>query len=156
MKRMLLLVTALALVAWGIPALAADCIHVDLGAQVTDSSPLPILSLYFSTTNCGDAPGMATFTISLEQGSQSLGSGTAQLYLPADKPFTQQLQLPVVSIIPAGTYTLCVDATLGSASDSACATVTLNSSSNVISFQKVEGPAPADTETWGAVKSMYK
>jgi len=156
MRKLLVLITVLTLAMWTIPAMAADCVDVDLGANVISSDPYDILSLYFMAVNCGTDPGMVTFDVALSKDCVEIGSVEFKCNMPAGEPFEQEIQLPITSSVPAETYTLCVTATLGSASDNACASITLDSMNNVTSFSDVTAPVANDESSWGAIKGIYK
>jgi hypothetical protein len=134
-------------------ALAADCVDVDLGAQIVGGTTL---SVYFYALNCGTEPGLVTFSISFEKDSTPLGQGQLAVYMPADKPFVKDCDLPIPPVVPAGTYTLCITATMGQASDTACATVTIDAAGNVIGFENLKGPSPTEKASWGEIKSVYE
>jgi len=121
MKKLLLTFAILALAVWAMPATAQDCIDVKLGARVVAGDPYDILSLYFMTVNCGSEPGMVNFTVTLEKDFVEIGTAEFACYMPAGEPFEQEVELPIPEYVPAGTYTLCVTATLGEATDTACA-----------------------------------
>ena len=156
MRRLLVLITVLTLAMWTIPAMAADCVDVDLGANVISSDPYDILSLYFMVVNCGTEPGLVSFDVTLTKDFVEVGTAEFACNMPAGEPFEQEIQLPIPTSVPAGTYTLCVTATLGDASDTACASITLDEMNNVTSFSDVTGPVATDPSSWGAIKGMYK
>lgn len=150
-----LLMFLLLLVLFSCPMSAADCIDVDLGAQLIPGSPLSALGVYFYLINCGTEPGMMDFTITLTRDSTPLGEAQSSAYPPAGEPFSKKCELPIPPGTPAGTYTLCITATLGQASDTACATVTIDAMGNIIGFEKGKGPSPNEERTWGQIKVIY-
>ena len=155
MRKLLVTVAILAVALWAVPAMAEDCVDVELGAQVISGDPYDILSLYFMAVNCGSEPGMVDFTVTLEKDFVEIGSAEFTCYMPAGEPFEQEIELPIPGDVPPGTYTLCVTATLGEATDSSCASITLDEANNVTSFTLYD-PVGTEDSSWGAIKEMYR
>jgi len=155
MNKLLITFAALALVLWAVPAMAEDCVDVELGAQLVTGDPYDILSLYFMAVNCGSEPGMVNFTVTLEKDFMEIGTAEFVCYMPAGEPFEQELELPIPDYVPAGTYTLCVTATLGEATDTSCASITLDEENNVTSFTLYD-PVGNEDSSWGEIKEMYR
>ena len=65
------------------------------------------------------------------------------------------LALPIPAMIPAGTYGLCVDATLGMAVDRVHANIVIDGVGNVVGFT-INNPLPVEETTWGAIKATYQ
>jgi len=135
--------------------MAKDCIDVEPGAQVITSDPYDILSLYFMVVNCGTEPGMVNFIVTLEKDFVEIGTAEFECYMPAGKLFEQELELPIPPDAPAGTYTLCVTATLGEATDSSCASITIDDMKNVVGFTTLD-PVATDDSSRGAIKALYR
>jgi hypothetical protein len=155
MKCLLILGCICTLMLGSMPAAAESCIDVDLGASVITHDPYDMLGLYFYAKNCGSCSGVARFVISLEKDLSVLGSVGLLALMPAGVAFTHTFALPVPQCVPAGMYTLCIDATIGTASDRACVSVTLDAANNVI---RVEPIAPVGTEaaSWSGIKAIYR
>lgn len=155
MKRVLISLSMLLILSASIPAHAQDCVDVELGAEVITGDPYDILSLYFSAENCGTEPGMVTFTSTLTIDLVEVGTVTFQLYMPAGEPFIQELGLPILDILPPGVYMLCITAELGTATDTACASITLGEANEVMSFSPLS-PTGNEDSSWGAIKTLHK
>ena len=98
---------------------------------------------------------MVTFTVTLSVDLEEIGSMVIPVYMPAGEPCIQEIQLPITEMIPAGIYTLCIEAELGEAVDTACATITLNDEDMVTSFAPLS-PTGTDEASWGAIKSLKR
>ena len=156
MKRLVYALVALVfLIPWG-AALADDCIDVALFASVIPGDPHSFLQLTWSVENCGTAPGMATFLFTLHRGVNLLGSVQFKTYLHAGVLYKGTLKLPVICCIPEGTYTLCMDAELGMARDSACASVVVDATNNITAFSPIPAPIAVEPATWGSIKAIYR
>ena len=154
MKKLLGVASVLLLVLWGAQAYAADCIDVELGAEVVPNDPVDILDLHFSIENCGTVPGMANLTVTVTNGVD-VYTALVKAWLPAGEPFVADLELPIPAMISAGTYGLCVAATLGTATDEVCASIVIDDVGNVIGFT-INNALPVEDRTWGAIKATYQ
>jgi hypothetical protein len=138
----------------GVSAFAADCVDVDLRAQKISGDPLDHLALYYMLANCGDL-GNADIELSLEKDGTLVRKVDVQRVLPAARGFSHEFLLPILPGVAAGSYRLCLAASLGSASDSACATVVIDSGGYVVSF--TPDPSTAVQEKpWGQMKGRYR
>jgi hypothetical protein len=155
MKLLLIPVCVCALMLWSVPAAAESCVDVDLGASVITHDPYDMLGLYFYAKNCGPCSAVASLKITLEKDLAVIGSLSLLALMPGGVSFTHTFPVPVPQCVPAGTYTLCIDATIGTASDRACVSVTLDAANNVI---RIEPIAPVATEagSWSAIKAIYR
>lgn len=154
MKKLLGFVSVLALLLWSAAAFASDCIDLELWAEVVQNDPVDILDLHFSIENCGTEPGMANLTVTVTNGVD-VYTAPVRIWLPAGEPFVADLNLPIPAMIPAGTYGLCVSATLGMAVDRVCANIVIDNVGNVIGFT-INTPLPVEETTWGAIKATYR
>lgn len=143
------------LIPWG-AALADGCIDVALSASVIPGDPHNFLQLAWSVENCGTAPGTASFVFTLHRGLDLLGSVQFKAFLQAGVLYHGTLKLPVICCIPEGTYTLCMDAELGAARDSACASVTVDAANNITAFSPIPAPIAVEPSTWGSIKAIYR
>lgn len=144
---------------WAIPALAEHCVDIELGAEVVESDPHDVLSVYFYAENCGTEPGLATFTATLEMYGVPVGTRQFRRYMRVGKAFVKELNLPIPPVVPAGTYTLCLTAELGTASDTACATVTIDDGGSILGFSNEDSasaPTGYDFTSWGTIKGQFK
>lgn len=154
MKR-LLIAFGILLVAFG-TAEAQDCITVELGAEVIASEPHDVLSLYFATENCGAEPDTATFDIMLSHNDVVFGTGYIEVItMPAGELFEYDVDLPIIDIIPAGVYKICVVGYIGEAAASDCASITLNAENEIVAFTPL-GPLPVGESSWGAIKAINR
>jgi len=155
MKCLLILGCICTLMLWSMPAAAESCIDVDLGASFIAHDPYDMLGLYFYAKNCGSCSAVATFTITLERDLALIGRIRLLALIPAGISFTHTFVVPAPQFVPAGTYTLCIDAVIGTASDHACASVTLDAANHVI---RVEPILPVGTEasSWSTIKAIYR
>ncbi len=155
MKLLLILMCVGVFALWTAPAAAAGCVDVDLGASVITHDPYDMLGLYFFAENCGPCSAVASFKLTLEKDLAVIGSMSLLALMPGGVSFTHTFPVPVPQCVPAGRYTLCIDATIGTASDRACVSVTLDAANNVI---RVEPIAPVATEasSWSTIKSIYR
>jgi hypothetical protein len=156
MKKLMILMSILAIAFYAAPASAEDCVDVELGAEVVESETIDILQLYFSLENCGTEPGTVDLTVELTHNGEEVGTGTFPVYMPAGEIIIQELELPLPDMVPPGEYTLCVTAELGTATDTACATVFLNEDNLVTSFDTVNSPVDTEESTWGQLKAIYR
>ena len=138
----------------GLPALAADCVDVDLRAEKIAGEPLDHLALYYLVANCGDT-GSADIELSLEKDGTLIRKLDLAHVLPAGRGFSHEFLLPILPNVPAGTYRLCLSAALGSASDSVCATVVIDSGGNIVAFTP-EQPTSVQERPWGQMKGKYR
>jgi len=155
MKCLLILGCICALMLWSMPAAAESCIDVDLGASVIAHDPYDMLGLHFYAKNCGSCSAVATFKITLEKDLAVIGSMRLLALMPAGVEFTHTFPVPVPQCVPAGTYTLCIDAVIGTASDRACVSVTLDAANNVISVVPLV-PVATEASSWSTIKAIYR
>jgi hypothetical protein len=155
MRHLLLLASVCALALWTAPAFADACVDVDLGATVVTHDPHDLLSLYFFAENCGPSSAVAAFTISLEKDLAPLGSIRLLALIPGGVSFTHTFTLPVSQRVPAGTYTLCIDAVIRDATDHACVSVEIDAANNVIRVVPI-APVATRESSWSAIKSIYR
>lgn len=156
MKRLLYVLAVFALLLPCGAAMAQDCIDVGLDASVIPGSPYNFLQLAWSVENCGTVPGRASFTFTLNRGLDLLGSVQFKAYLCAGVTYSGTLKLPVLCCIPAGTYTLCMAAELGTARDLACASIAIDEANNITAFSPIPAPIAVEPTTWGSIKAMYR
>jgi hypothetical protein len=140
---------------WSMPAAAGSCIDVDLGASVITHDPYDMLGLYFYAKNCGSCSAVASFKITLEKDLAVIGSMRLLALMPAGVEFTHTFPVPVPQCVPSGTYTLCIDAVIGTASDRACVSVTLDAANNVISVVPLV-PVATEAGSWSTIKAIYR
>jgi hypothetical protein len=155
MKYLLILVCVCTLMLWSLPAAAESCVDVDLGATVIAHDPYDMLGLYFYAKNCGSCSAIATFKITLERDLAVIGSMRLLALMPAGVAFSHSFALPIPQGVPAGTYTLCIDAAIGTASDRACVSVVLDAANNVISVVPLV-PVGIEASSWSTIKAMYR
>ena len=155
MKCLLILGCICALMLWSMPAAAESCIDVDLGASVIAHDPYDMLGLHFYAKNCGSCSAVASFKITLEKDLAVIGSMRLLALMPAGVSFTHTFPVPVPQCVPAGTYTLCIDAVIGTASDRACVSVTLDAANNVISVVPLV-PVATEAGSWSTIKAIYR
>jgi hypothetical protein len=157
MIKWLTLMGVLLVALWVAPAVAEDCVDIKLGAGIVPGDPNDILSVGFYAENCGSEPGMATVKVFVGVDGETVGSAKFTVRVPAGIPVQQKLSLPVPQGTPPGTYTLCLAVELGSATDSACATVTIDDKGQVLGFYPHEStPWGVSTWSWGGIKAGYK
>ena len=156
MRKLLFGVLLSALFLASAPAAAVDCIDVELDAMPIPGDPFHYLQITWSVLNCGDATGRADFTLTLQRGFDYLASMSFRAYLPAGDPVGGRIKLPVVCCIPAGMYTLCVKAELGTASDMACATIVVDEANNITAFTNLPEPIAVEPASWGSIKSLFR
>jgi hypothetical protein len=155
MKLLLILVCMSMLMLWSIPAAAENCIDVDLGASVITHDPYDMLGLHFFAKNCGTCSAVARFVITLEKDLAVIGSMSLLALMPGGISFTHTFAVPVPQCVPAGMYTLCIDATIGTASDHTCVAVTLDAANNVIRIEPI-APVAAEAGSWSTIKAIYR
>jgi hypothetical protein len=157
MMKWLILTCMLILVLCGARAVAEDCIDIRLAAGIVPGEPNHILRLGFYALNCGTEPGIATCRVYVGVDSKSLGSAMFKVRMPAAEPLERRLGLPIPPGTPPGMYTLCLTADLGTASDTTCATVTIDGEGQVLGFRPHDSTAGGvSTWSWGEIKAGYK
>jgi hypothetical protein len=154
MKSLLILACVGAFMLLSMPAVAENRIDVDLGAGVISHDPYDMLGLHFLAKNCGSCSAVARFVITLEKDLTLIGSLRLLALMPPGVSFTHTFALPIPQCVPAGMYTLCIDASIGSASDRACVSVTLDAENNVIRVEPL-APAAVEAGSWSTIKAMY-
>jgi len=135
-------------------AAATDCIDVELRAEKIPADPLDRLSLFFSLANCGDA-GRADIELSLEKDGALVRKLELMPVLQAGREFRHEFDLPIPAAVPAGSYRLCLAATLRAAHDTACGTVEIDAAGNVLSFAP-QVPTTITARPWGSMKDAYR
>ena len=156
MKKALFCALLSALMLASAPAIAEDCIDVELDAQPIPDDPFDYLKITWSVLNCGTVDVRADFTLSLQRGPDYLASINFRAFLPAGVPLSGAVRLPVLCCIPAGMYTLCMKAEIGAARDQSCATIVVDEANNITAFTKIPEPIAVEPSTWGSIKNLYR
>ena len=156
MKKVLISLSVLLAALVSMPALADDCVDIELGTELITGDPYDILALYFSVENCGTEAREVIFTISLTVDLEDVWAVTFPFTMAAGEPFVAEyLELTVCEVAPPGEYTFCVSAEIGTAYDSACATIVIGENSEVISFIPFS-PTATEESSWGSIKAMHR
>lgn len=114
---------------WAAGSANDECVAVDIEltpVTLEDQSGLEYVEFSLELTNCGPDPALVGLTFELNLGFP----GPPQpfvFYFPvgAGETVAHSWTLPIPAIVPAGTYGICVTATIGEASDSDCAEITV-------------------------------
>ena len=139
------------------PAVAEDCVDIMIGAEIAPGASGDVLSLYFQGGNCGSESGVAMLTATVADDGVTVGSAKRSVRIPAGVPIKRNLSLPLPPWTPAGCYTLCLEAQLGTAYDVSCATVTIGPGCELLGFYPHEStPGGVSTWSWGEIKAGYK
>jgi hypothetical protein len=156
MKKTLLYVLLSAFILASAPAIAEDCIDVELNAQPIAGDPYDYLQIIWSVVNCGTADARVHFTLTLQRGFDYLASIDFYAYLRAGVPLGGTIRLPVICCIPEGMYTLCMKAEVGTAQDQSCAAIVVDEANNITAFTKILEPIAVEPSTWGSIKNLYR
>jgi len=161
---MKLFVTAVALLAVLIvgftPAFAEDCVDVELGIDRL-IPPVPVLHFEFflSVVNCGSEAALVNCLVTAELNGIPAGTASFDAPMEAGQEIRIDRKIPINPNIeiPAGTCRLCLTVTSGTATDTSCATIVIDGDGNVLSFTlEGEDNPPAESLTWGAIKSIFR
>ncbi len=138
-------------------AWAADCVEVELRAEKRTDTPVDALNLFYSMSNCGEQGGLADIVVTLEKDDASVGSVSVKRFLQPEHSFSNEWELPIPPVVPPGSYRLCLEVTLGEASDSACGSIEIDEAGNVLSFAADESVESAvESRPWTAIKRSYR
>jgi hypothetical protein len=144
MKRILILALSLALLS--LPAIADDCVEVDIE---TDAELEVGVMYYFyaELTNCGDA-GMVGISLSLEFGEYYFEfPGDIQFYMGAGETISRSVPFIIPPVIPSGNVTLCVTASKGDATSTDCLYMTINNPGDMPNPKDINDPRHQRIET---------
>jgi hypothetical protein len=97
------------------------CIDVDLELLPGPSANTHTLSV--EITNCGDGGGLIAVAVTLDANGQTFGPFTHNVYVGAGESLVRSISFAVPPPVPAGSYSVCVEATSGGASAQDCATL---------------------------------
>ncbi len=130
--RKLLLPVLFAFLVMGAGAVqAADCVEVDIELPATVTAEAGAFAEgYFELTNCGDEAGLVELSISIEiSGIPPFEVGGIQLPIGAGETISREFVLPVPPSAGGNEVTFCIDAAIGEASSSDCATTVIEGGS---------------------------
>jgi len=57
---------------------------------------------------------------------------------------------------PAGTYRVCVEASINTATDKACGNATLDADGHLVAFVLDDDSTPVGLLTWGTIKRLFR
>lgn len=106
-----------------VDAPVTTCVDVDVELVSGPSANTHTLSV--EITNCGDGGGLIAVAVTLNANGQTFGPFAHSVYVGAGESLVRSISFVVPPPVPAGAYTLCVEATSGSASAQDCATLTV-------------------------------
>ena len=129
MKKYLALTIGVLLSVTPIMAFAEDCVELDLELTPTvgpDTCGVRWVEFSIEVTNCGTERAMVDFSAVLEV-QPPFGVAPFKTHRPVGAGQTVLFchKFPVPHAVPAGTYEACLTATIGTASATDCASVTL-------------------------------
>ena len=123
MKVKYMIMAAVATLALVGGAWAADCVEIDIEAP-SSAYVGQTVTISGEVTNCGDEPGFVQIKGTLRKDSVVIQSNMVTLYLAAGETKSEAVRIQIPEDPQyVGTYTACVEARIGTAIDSDCATM---------------------------------
>lgn len=101
----------------------AGCVEVDLEILPGPDPNGLTQTLSSELTNCGDEAALLDVDVTLDLNGTVLGPFSHHVYLAAGGSLVRNITFYVPPVVPAGSYSLCVKATIGESSDEDCVTV---------------------------------
>ena len=104
-------------------AWAADCVEIDIEAP-SSAYIGQTVTISGEVTNCGDEAGFVQIKGTLRKDGVVIQSNMVTFYLAAGETKSEAVRIYIPEDLQyVGTYTACVEARIGSAIDSDCATM---------------------------------
>jgi hypothetical protein len=101
----------------------AGCVEVDLELIPGSHDAVPTYTLSSEITNCGDEASLVEVEVSLDLNSIVIGPFSHFIYLAAGSSLVRGITFAVPPVVPEGSYSLCVKATIDESSSEDCATL---------------------------------
>ncbi len=144
MKKVVGLLLFMALCALPVMAMADDCVEVDVEitpVSLEDESGLQYAEFSLELTNCGTEAALIGLTVELQTDAPQVVP-PIEFHVPvgAGETIAKSWTFPVPPVVPPGTYEVCVTATSGDATDSDCASFTVEESSSTSSIDNNTQP----------------
>ncbi len=140
MKKLFIVLAGLCLLAFSAPVMADDCVEADL--EITPSAgPGDLVSFSFELTNCGTEAALADLTFDFTFDTEDIPEGInfsipMKFPIGAGETYTRSFETTLPPVTPSGSFTVCVEAVIGEATASDCATLVVEGG----------GPSPASLD----------
>ena len=148
MKKSLLSTLCAGLLFGAAPVWSADCVEVDIelpGSVI--AAPGAFADGYFELTNCGDEAGMVVLNVTIAFGNiPPFEIGGIQFPLGAGEVVSREFRVPVPPTAAGNEVSICIEATIGEAVASDCATTVISGAEPTADSRTIGFLALADGE----------